>query len=165
MLRVPSLTPPVQCVARFPRSARATCSRCCASSLPLGVPSRVARALRGLYRRNCRAWSAWVASWPHPNGGQRCRPARHRGMNTREDEGCKEAAGVHSCAGRCGTGLFTCSGVADCVLCASCAFYAVCTFDSVTASEFAFPWFSCFARSIFFADKLGGVAAAVWVSV
>ena len=28
MLRVPSLTPPVQCAARFLRSARATCSRC-----------------------------------------------------------------------------------------------------------------------------------------
>ena len=49
--------------------------------------------------------------WPHglhSNGGQRCRPARHRGMDTREDEGCKEAAGVHSCAGRCGEGVSTC---------------------------------------------------------
>ena len=49
--------------------------------------------------------------WPHGlhvNGGQRCRPARHRGMDTRENKGCKEAAGVHSCAGRRGTGLFTC---------------------------------------------------------
>ena len=33
---------------------------------------------------------------------------RHRGMDTRENKGCKEAAGVHSCAGRRGTGLFTC---------------------------------------------------------
>ena len=57
------------------------------------------------------------------------------------------------------------SGVASCLLCASYAFYAVCTFDSVTASGFAFPCFSCFARSTCSADKLGGVAAASWVSV
>ena len=44
----------------------------------------------------------------HLNGGQRCPPPRHRGMDTRENKGCKEAAGVHSCAGRRGTGLFTC---------------------------------------------------------
>ena len=57
------------------------------------------------------------------------------------------------------------SGVACCLLCASYAFYAVCTFDSVIASGFAFPCFSCFARSTCSADKLGGVVAAVWVSV
>ena len=57
------------------------------------------------------------------------------------------------------------SGVASCLFCASYAFYAVCTFDSVAASGFAFPCFSSFARSTRSADKLGGVAAAVWVSV
>ena len=57
------------------------------------------------------------------------------------------------------------SGVASSLLCASYAFYAVCTFDSVTASGFAFPCFSCFARSTCSADKLGGVAAAALVSV
>ena len=57
------------------------------------------------------------------------------------------------------------SGVAFCLLCASYAFYAVCTFDSVTASGFAFPCFSCFARSTCSTNKLGGVAAAAWVSV
>ena len=108
MLRVPSVTPPVQRVARLRRSARATCSRRCASSLPLGVPSGVARALRGLYRRSCRARSAWLPHGLHLNGGQRCRPPRHRAMDTRENKGCKEAAGVHSCAGRRGRGLFTC---------------------------------------------------------
>ena len=56
-------------------------------------------------------------------------------------------------------------GVASCLLCASYAFYALWTFDSVTASGFAFPCFTCFARSTCFADKLGGVAGAVWVSV
>ena len=57
------------------------------------------------------------------------------------------------------------SGVASYVLCASYAFYAVYTFDSMTASGFAFPCFSCFARSTCSADKLGGVAAAARVSV
>ena len=57
------------------------------------------------------------------------------------------------------------SRVASCLLCASYAFYAVCTLDSVTASGFAFPCFSCFARSTCSADKLGGVAAAAWGSV
>ena len=57
------------------------------------------------------------------------------------------------------------SGVASYLLCASYAFYAVCTFDSVTASGFAFPCFSFFARSTCSADKLGGVAATAWVSV
>ena len=57
------------------------------------------------------------------------------------------------------------SGVASCLLCASYAFYAVCTFDSFTGTGFAFPCFSCFARSTCSADKLGGVATAVWVSV
>ena len=57
------------------------------------------------------------------------------------------------------------SGVASCLLCASYAFYAVCTFDSVDASGFAFPCFSCFARSTCSTDKLGGVAVVVWVSV
>ena len=57
------------------------------------------------------------------------------------------------------------SGVASCLLWASYAFYAVCTFDSVTASGFAFPCFSRFARPTCSADKLGGVAAATWVSV
>ena len=57
------------------------------------------------------------------------------------------------------------SGVASCLLCESYAFNAVCMFDSVTASAFAFPCFSCFARSTCSADKLGAVAAAVWVSV
>ena len=57
------------------------------------------------------------------------------------------------------------SGVASCLLCASYAFYAVCTFDSVPASGFAFPCFSFFARATCSADKLGGVAATIWVSV
>ena len=57
------------------------------------------------------------------------------------------------------------SGVASFLLCASYAFYAVCTFDSIAASGFAFPCFRCFARSTCSADKLRGVAAAVWVSV
>ena len=57
------------------------------------------------------------------------------------------------------------SGVASCLLCASYAFFAVCTFDSVTASGFAFPCFSCFVRPTCSVDKLGGVAAAAWVSV
>ena len=57
------------------------------------------------------------------------------------------------------------SGFAFCLLCTSYAFYAGCTLDSVTASGFAFPCFSCVARSTCFADKLGGVAAAAWVSV
>ena len=55
------------------------------------------------------------------------------------------------------------SGVASRLLCASYAFNAVCTFDSVNASGSAFPYFSCFARSTCCADKLGGVAVAVWV--
>ena len=57
------------------------------------------------------------------------------------------------------------SGAASCLLCASYAFYVVCTFDSVAASGFAFPCFSCFARFTCCAGKLGGVAAAIWVSV
>ena len=108
MLRVPSLTPLVQRVARFRRSARATCSRRCASSLPLGVPS-------GVHALCVVCTGKTVAhvphGWPHglhPNGGQRCRPTRHRGMDTCENKGCKEATGVHSCAGRRGTGLVTC---------------------------------------------------------
>ena len=48
------------------------------------------------------------------------------------------------------------SGVASCLLCASYAFYVVCTFVFVTASGFAFPCFTCFARSTCCADKLGG---------
>ena len=66
VLRVPSLTPLLHRVARYRCSARATCSRRCASSLPPGVPSSVASALPGLYRRNCRARSARLASWPTP---------------------------------------------------------------------------------------------------
>ena len=45
------------------------------------------------------------------------------------------------------------SGVASCLLWASYAFYAVCTFDSVTASGFAFPCLTCFARSACSADN------------
>ena len=59
------------------------------------------------------------------------------------------------------------SGVASCLLWASYALYAVCTFDSVTASGFAFPYLTCFARSACSADNLGGVwvPAGAWVSV
>ena len=57
------------------------------------------------------------------------------------------------------------SGVAFRLLCASYALYAVCTFDSVTAPGFAFPCSSYLVRSTCSAHKLGGVAAAVWVSV
>ena len=90
-----------------------------------------------------------------------------RGMDTRESKGCKEAAGVHSCAGRRGTVFSLAYVVASCLLWASYAFYAVCTFDSVTASVFAFPCLTCFARSACSAHKLGGVwvSAAAWVSV
>ena len=43
------------------------------------------------------------------------------GMDTRENKGCKEAAGVHSCAGRRGTVFSLPSGVASCLLWASYA--------------------------------------------
>ena len=56
------------------------------------------------------------------------------------------------------------SGVASCLLCASYAFYAVCTLDFVTSSGSAFPYFSCFARSTCFADKLGGGRSSMGMS-